>query len=453
MFIHDDLALYEGTWGDPQQKQKLDQHRQKLNQRRQQALKEILAYGGMNMVLQFAEFVESSGDVGRSLGTIAQAENDNRILPILLETDNTKLVQFVNAYVSCRQNINGWEWVDSFDTSNWSAAQTGQFLSYLPFTKETWHRVTDWLGKSEKEYWMKTSAISYYTDEDLGFAIDKLIKYDRPYTAIRCLREMKYYNQPLDKTQSVKALMAAISSQEPSQATDIIEIIKALQDDPDTDPDDLFEIEWAYLNLLNGYYHRDASPKTLENRLASDPEFFCEVIRLVYRSKKEPESPKEFSQQEKAIAENAYKLLDKWKIPPGKQSDGQFLPEQFTEWLKEIKKACAKSGHLEVALLHIGKVLIHVRPDPEGLWIHQTVASALNADNADDMRNGFRIGIYNSRGFHTVDPTGKPERELAKKYTQRAKEVENVGYPHFAVALKKLAKEYEREANENAYPI
>ena len=75
LFSHNDLALYEGTWGDPQQEQKLDQHRQKLNQRRQQAIKEILAYGGIDMVLQFAESVESSWDVGPFPGNYCTSEN------------------------------------------------------------------------------------------------------------------------------------------------------------------------------------------------------------------------------------------------------------------------------------------------------------------------------------------------------------------------------------------
>ena len=452
LFSHNDLALYEGTWGDPQQKEKLDQHRQKLDQRRQQAIKEILADGGMDMVFQFAESVEAPWFVGRSLGTIAQEKTDKHILPALLETENTKLALLTSAYVSCRQNVNGWEWVDSFNTSNWSAAQTGQFLSYLPFTKETWHRATDWLGESEKGYWNKTSANPYQTDGDLGFAIDKLIEYDRPHAAIRCLHQMKYHKQPLDKTRSVKALMDAISSTESPQEMDahnIIEIIKALQDDPDIDPDDLCQIEWTYLNLINGYYHRDASPKALENGLASDPIFFCKVIRHIYRSEKKTEPTKEFSEQEKAIAENAYKLLDKWKTLPGTQSDGQFLPDQFEKWLKRTKEACNESGHLEVALMHIGNVLIHAPPDPEGLWIHQTVASALNAMDEEEMRNSFRSGMYNSRGVHTVDPTGKPERELAQKYKQKAEEVENAGYHRFAVTLRKLAERYEREAEVN----
>ena len=475
LFSHNDLDLYEGTWGDPQQEKKIDQHRQKLNQRRQQAIKEILAYGGIDMVLQFAESVESSWDVGRSLGTIAQAETDKHILPALLETENTKLALLTSAYVRCRQDVNGWEWVDGFDTSNWSAAQIGQFLSYLPFTKETWHRATDWLGKSEKEYWSRTSTLPYHTDDDFGIAIDKLIEYDRPHDAIKCLYQMKYYKQSLDKVRSIKALMAAISSKEPSEAIDphsIIEIIKALQDDPDTDPDDLCQIEWTYLNLLNGYYHRDASPKALENGLSSNPKFFCKVIRLVYRSKKETEPPffckvirlvyrfvfrikketepaKEFSEQEKAIAENAYKLLDKWKTPPGTQSDGQFLPEQFMEWLNSTKEVCAESGHLDVALMHIGKVLIHAPSDPDGLWIHRTVASALNARDAEKLRNSFQTGIFNSRGVHVIDPTGKPERELAEKYNQQAEEVENAGYHRLAVTIRKLADGYEREAEIN----
>ena len=452
LFSHNDLALYEGTWGDPQQEQKLNQHRQKLDQSRKQAIKEILADGGMDMVLQFAESVESSWDVGRSLGAIAQAETDKCILPALLETENTKLARFASAYVSCRQDVNGWEWVDGFDTSTWSVAQIGQFLSYLPFTKETWHRAIDWLGKSEKEYWSKTSANPYrdQTHGDLGFAIDKLIEYGRPHAAIACLRKMIHSKQPLDKSRSVKALLAAISSQEPSQVVDlnnIIPIIKALQNDPETDPDTLVLIEWAYLDLLDEHYYADASPKSLETRLSSDPKFFCKVIRRIYRSKKETEPAKEFSEQEKAIAENAYKLLDKWETLPGTQSDGQFSPEQFTEWLKQTKKACAKSGHLEVALLHIGKVLIHAPSDPEGLWIHQTVASALNADDENDMRDGFRTGIFNAQG-RLFGPMGKAEQQLVEKYTQKAEEVENAGYHRLAIALRKLVKEYEQLAKK-----
>jgi hypothetical protein len=111
-----------------------------------------------------------------------------------------------------------------------------------------------------------------------------------------------------------------------------------------------------------------------------------------------------------------------------------------------VKEACTESGHLEVALIHVGRVLIHAPADPGGLWMHRAVASALNDRDAKEMRNSFKTGTYNSRGFYEVDPTGKPERELAELFRRKAGEVENAGFHRFADTLRSLADDYEREA-------
>jgi len=224
----------------------------------------------------------------------------------------------------------------------------------------------------------------------------------------------------------------------------IVELIKFLQAEPSVNQDDLFRVEWAYVPLLDG--HSGAAPQLLESRLANDPEFFCEVIRLIYRSKKEDQSPKEPTEESKAIATNAWRLLHEWKTPPGTQKDGTFSEERFTEWLQRVKEVCTESGHLEVALINIGEVLIHTPSDSDGLWIHGAVAAALNDREADDMRAGFRTGTYNSRGVHWVDPTGKPERELAEQFRSKAEEIENAGFQRFAVTLRGLADGYDREA-------
>ncbi len=441
LFSGRDLDLYEhrNNWKEQQQK---------LEERRQQAIGDILIYDGLDAVIRFAESVESPSHVGHSLGVIAEAETDGSIFPALLETENRKLAQFTGGYVWSRQNRHGWAWVDGLDRSGWSLSQMGQFLSYLPFTDEVWARATSWLGKSESEYWNRTMANPYQAQCDLGAAIDKLLEYRRPHAAINCLNTILHDEQPLDKSRSVKALLAAISSAEPSYAMNpynIVEIIKALQDDPSTDPEDLFRVEWAYLPLLDG--HLGASPKLLENGLASDPAFFCEVIRLLYRSKKEAKSEKELSEQDKSVATNVWRLLREWRTPPGTQPDGTFSREQFTQWLEQIKKTCAESGHLEVALYHIGQVLIHCPPDSDGLWILRVAADALNDKNAEEMRKGFRIAIFNSRGVYTVDPTGKPERKLAERYRQKAEDIENAGYQRFAATLRSLAESYDRDAD------
>jgi len=62
------------------------------------------------------------------------------------------------------------------------------------------------------------------------------------------------------------------------------------------------------------------------------------------------------------------------------------------------------------------------------------------------MRRGFSTGVRNARGVHWVDPTGKPEYELASQYKEKAESIENAGYHRFAATLRAIAEDYEKEA-------
>ncbi|MEL7655906.1 MAG: hypothetical protein AAGU75_08360, partial [Bacillota bacterium] len=79
-----DLYEENGNWRE---------QRHKLEERRQQAIKDIISYGGMKAIIQFAEDAESASHVGHSLGVVNEAEIDKGILPALLETENKKLAQ------------------------------------------------------------------------------------------------------------------------------------------------------------------------------------------------------------------------------------------------------------------------------------------------------------------------------------------------------------------------
>jgi len=440
LFTDRDFYLYEekGDW---------EQQRKKLDTRRETAISEIFQQEGAEGVIRFSESVSSPNQVGYALGVIGDSVIERTLLPHFIEILDNKRKALVSGFIWRRYHLKGWEWCDDIDRSDWTPEQVGQFLACLPFTKGAWDRASEWLQVHESEYWTRTGANAYQADGDLALAIEKLVEHGRPHAAINCLDRMRHDKQPIDTNQCVRALLAALSSSEPSYAMDwyhIVELIKFLQAEPSVNQDDLFRVEWAYVPLLDR--HRDAAPQLLESRLANDPEFFCEVIRLIYRSKKEYQSSKEPTEESKAIATNAWQLLHEWKTPPGTQKDGTFSEERFTEWLHRVKEVCTESGHLEVALINIGEVLIYIPPDPDGLWIRRAVAAALNDREADDMRNGFRTGTYNSRGVHWVDPTGKPERELAEQFRSKAEEVENAGFQRFAVTLRGLADGYDREA-------
>ncbi|MEE9426207.1 MAG: hypothetical protein V3V18_14700 [Methylococcales bacterium] len=440
LFSDNSWDLYEdkGNW---------DIQHKKLEKRRQVAIKEILDTEGIKEVIQFAKTVESPKLVGEALGCIADTDIDLALLPEYLGCEDLKLSNFIGGYIWSRRYINDWSWADKLDKSDWSKVQIGKFLGFLPFTKETWERAEQWLGGSESEYWSVVYVNPIRLDEGSYVAIEKLIQYGRPNAAINCLSSLLLTNQTIDYSQCINALLSALTSNESTSSMNrhnIVKLIKFLQNSSDVSQDDLFQIEWAYLPLLDTY--SGTSPKILENRLANNPDFFSEVIQLVYRSKNAEENTYELSEEKKKIAKNASLLLREWKTPPGTQDDGSFDDNQFTSWLQSVKDICSKSGHLDIALRHVGEGLIHCSADSNGLWINRKVAEALNVSDADMMRKSFRAGIYHSRGVHTVDPTGKPERELAEQYSQKAEDVENAGFHRLAITLRELASSYENEA-------
>ena len=423
----------------------------RLEEQRQQAINDVFVDGGTKAVLSFSRAVESPWNVGFAFAEFAASDAEREIIPELLESEDKPLSQFAGGFVGGMFKRREWKWVDEIDMSRWSQSQKGQLLAYLPFTTPTWERSARLLGEDESSYWSKANANPFAANEGVDFAVDRLLRYGRPHDAIRCLNWLQYNKRPLDSGQAIRALLAVLHSPENAHAVGahaIVELIKGLQNAPDVGPADVMKIEWAFLPLLDE--HHNASPKLLERRLCDDPAFFCEVITIVFRSKKEDRRVEEATEERRSIATNAYRLLSTWSRPPGTREDGTLDGDMLVAWLAAVNTSCAASGHLEIAMLRIGHVLTHSPPDPDGLWIHHAAAGILDAEDAKDMRDGFRTELYNSRGAHWVDPTGEGERRLAAKYRTQADEVDARGYHRLAGSLRELASCYDREAEQVA---
>ena len=413
----------------------------------QSAIAELLASGSIEEVFKLAEAVENPNQVAYALAVHANQEVDARILPSLLHKESNKWLRFTRGYLSRRLQKEGWGWVDSLVSSSWTAKEKALLLSQLPFEGEVWNRVAKLLGSQEGLYWRNASAnLHRNTQGEIGNAIEKLIVHGQPRAAIRCvwimLTQERFY-----RDHAVSALLSMSSSEEILDQDfrhEATEIIRELQSDLEQNSQALWYIEWAYLGLLDRLSR--ASPVVLENRLASDPDFYCQLIQCIFFPKGMNEQTEELNESDRASGRAAYSLLRGWKTPPGLQTDGTFSYESFSKWLKYVKKSCRESGHAEIALDQVGEVLVYCPPDPKGLWIHEAVAEELNAIDASDMRDGFSRGIRNSRGMHRVDPSANPERDLATKYHRKADEVEGKGLWRFAKALRDLALYYEQDA-------
>jgi hypothetical protein len=416
---------------------------QKLKQNRKDALIEIFGFGGIEAIIEFSRKVGNPTSVGFTLGEILDLEIDSSILPDLM---NKVDIQFIRAFVKGRIKEGGWNWLETIKMDNWNSDQISQFFAWLPFYKQTWERATDILKDSEEEYWKKVEAFPSYVDNTLEVAANKLLVFGRPNAAINCLYILYKRGLPLNKSIVVKALISVASSSETLNTRETyqyIELIKALQNDPNTDPNELFDVEWAYLPILDK--NNGASPVFLQNRLASDPSYFNEVISKAYRSDKEADSTA--TEEQQLMATKAFNLLFHWKRPPGLKLDGNFSKEDFNQWLELSKERCKETGHLEIALSYIGKVLFYTPIDPDGFWINREVARVLNSVEGAEIRNGFSSEVINSRGPRWIDPTGRPEKELAEKYRMLADQTENEGFIRFATTLKSIADNLDKEAD------
>jgi len=441
LFSGRDFDLYE-------EKSNWEEQSKKLNAQREAAIKKLFQQEGIQGVIAFSEAVNSQDQVGRALALIEDKLIEQTLLPSFLNAKDKKHKILVGGFVWERYAIKGWDWCDNIDKSEWTPEQVGSLLICLPFTKDTWNRVSQWLEEYQEEYWVRVFPNYYQADSELDIVIEKLIEHDRAYSAINYLGAVLHVEKTVKAELCVQALRAALSCRESPHdryGYHIVKLIKFLQSsEPLVSQEDLFKIEWAYLSLLDRY--NDAAPKFLESTLANNPDFFCEAIQLIYRSNKDEQVTRENTEESTAIATNTYQLLREWKTPPGTSDGKEFNAEHFNEWLKRVKTICTESGHLEVALINIGEVLIHAPADQSGLWIHKAVAAALNDADADYMRSGFKTATFNSRGAHSVDPTGTPEKKLAEQFRRKAEDLENTGFHRFTITLKDLAKSYEQDA-------
>jgi len=422
---------------------------ERLAKRQVDAIEEILGINGVQGVIAFVKQVENPSQVGFALGQVNSVNATDDVLPELVLSFDPQLRQFVQGFIWAHWQREQWGWFDKLNTASWSRDQIAQALLHLPFKPETWQRADLLLGEGAKEYWARVPVHRYQQGDADYVAVDALLKHKRPRAALACLAARVDEKLRLDPNRAVEALLSATTSNEADPAIaahDYAMVIKALQDEGVADKSKLMSVEWAYLGLLERSQVTDA--KTLNATIATDPQCFCEIIRKVFRSDREmkDEQHPEPTEEERAFGQNAYRLLHGWSTVPGTDASGIVSAESLTSWIDAVKGSLGESGHLAVGLHKAGEVFIHATPGTDGLFMSHAVAGVLNREDMDELRRGYELAVYNSRGAHMVDPTGAPEKQLAATYSQRANAVENAGYHRLAVTLRSIADSYTRDA-------
>jgi len=443
LFLSDDYSLFDEA-------ENWDKQQEKLNNRRVQALSQILEEEGWSAILNLVDKADLPSVIG---GTLAKVDNtvdiDRHLFPGLLQNESRSVQIFVAEYIFRKFIEDRWTWVNSLNKKDWTVEEKIELFVSFDFSLDTWKQVEEEFGSSENLYWSLVRVNAYRDTNNLEFAVKKLIQYGRPAAGIECLYGIIIHNLPLDTNLAIQALRKAATSPELSKSVrthQIAKVIKAIQADDSTPEDQLVEIEFIYLRLLES--QKDSKPIFLNKKLSEDPAFFHEIITYAYLPEGTKKGEVKLSEQRQLLAKNSWYLLNNWKLPPGAKDHEEFNPNSFIEWLSIATKMCKESGHLGVGMTHIGHVLYYCPPDPKGLWIHKSVADTLNKKDSNDMRQGYYSEVFNLRGAHFVDSSAEPEKKLAKDWLSKAQEIESAGFHRFARTLKDLSETYNREARD-----
>lgn len=441
LFGNDDLTLFDQDESDYRRK------RDKLAKRRADAAAQILR-GGIGNVLEFAQHVAAPYRVGGALADIANPDVDRALLPDQITSAALPVSALVGSYAFHRYEAKGDTWLESLDLQAWQPHQVGTFLASLPLKRSIWERAVTHSRHACDIYWAEVTASPLIEESDVNDAVQFLVRYGRAADAVELLDLQRYQAREPDPQRCLEALRACLDqAQDRIDEHHMLDLLKYVQNAGDVDETLLAQVEFALLPFffLPGSTH----PVTLERRLAHDPEFFCDMVRTVYRPDNEasaPDTPERVDEQKRKRAEHAWRLLEQWQEFPGLTERGVFDADQFKAWLEAVRSSAKASGHLEAAMSHVGQAIAHAPRSARGFWLPAVLAQTLDERDADAMRDGFRTGLFNARGAHWVDSSGQDELALAATYTEQAEEAAKDGYTRLAQLFRETAEYHTRAA-------
>ena len=336
----------------------------------------------------------------------------------------------------------------------WGDTSLLTILQALPMERWTWDQVTQQGEPIELADWRWAPVIwAEEKADEVDFAIGMLMKVGRARHTLS-LAERGKTSLPSHRLIEVleEAALQPFDNTEERNETNMFqyhvsEIFEALDDRKDVTHDTLAALEWKYLRVLE-----DSSrpPKHLLMALSEKPSFFIEVLSVVFKPNEssgvvDPE-PADLEQR-RAIAQQAFLLLDLWNHIPGTRADGAIDGEALEAWITQARRLAKAASREEIADSRIGTMLSASPMGSDGAWPAEPVRAMIDFFRSKSMTNGFEAGKMNRRGItsRSYGEGGDLERREAAMYREWASTIA-FEHPQTAAALDRIADDYEREA-------
>ena len=311
---------------------------------------------------------------------------------MIAELDSADLARWSAAGdgLAGRFEAEGWPWAIRHlqAAGSWPATRASGFLLGLPSKGAAF----DWADQLGGEVRAVTGRACIRTPSQTtatGYAPpESFVKCGRAVSALDTLTLTVRHGGGADPGLIADALAQATPSPDLRGndlvmfAYNVTSLLDYLGNQPDADRHQLAMLEWRYLPVLES---RQRPAKFLHQEMARSPEFFAEVISMVFRAEHQAQ-PSQVNEEERHKAILAYQLLRSWSTVPGSAELGSGA--DLAQWVTEARALLTRGGRLRPrGPVHRPRP----EPDPRGPRWH-VARTARTGDHRGDPQSGHRAG-------------------------------------------------------------
>lgn len=431
-----------------------DKHNERVLKVRAAAMKEIWATRGFEGVKALLTLGNAPDTVGATLGMTIKSGNARAdFLQQCLSTTGdleSKIDSCIGGFLASADEEARNE-ILSVVAKGMDNQRIVRLFRCAPFRQETWRLVDHYEEAIRNRYWKEVVPHPWnrHSEAELTEIIDRLLEAKRPRAAYRTVQ--------LDwrrvETSRLKSLLFAVATvgDEPIDhyqldAYRISEALSSLDGRTGVDLDEMAKLEFLFVEALD---HSEHGIPNLERQIAESPNFFVQLVALVFKRNDVAQDPPEWRiedlRRRAGLISATYQLLGRIGRIPGTGEDGKINAETLLCWITEVRRLCAEHGRIDIGDEMIGQLLSKAPPGEDETWPCHPVCEAMESIASQHIGNGFNIGVCNGRGAEPRDEGGGQERELAKKYRSWAKQ-RAFDYPYVSSVLESVAVDYERQA-------
>lgn len=326
----------------------------------------------------------------------------------------------------------------------------------LPMKPDVIEFVNTFSESVQNSFWKNanTWGIMHCEDEFAQDCIVNLLKYNRPFSAIREL----YFSTSINADLAVNVLQSALEYHPKTEENGInlnsiqsyyIEgIFEKIYDSPSIDTMKIAQLELVYLNKFD----IDFEPKCLIQEVLDNPSVYMELITGCFKkddainnedSNNDDDVDIEDSEQKEYRISLFFKALDRIKRLPGQNGDNINV-NKFNSWIKSVLDLAKELNYLRACEIQIGTLLSYSPKDEDGVWPHRCVRDFIEHHSTKLINDHICMGIHNQRGVYTVTG-GDEEERIATTYSEYAEKLQLL-YPKTAIVLKQISDSYKTEA-------